>query len=77
MNLSQSLSIRKRILELAFFFFLVSVAPILYAAAEIEQKNLRRAPITRVVSLRRRERALYRRYGALQTQYAFEYVSIQ
>jgi hypothetical protein len=75
-NSSQKTPLHKRILQIALFFFLFSVGPVLYAAAEIEQKNLRRTPITRVVTLRRRERALYRRYGAMYPQYAFEFVSI-
>jgi hypothetical protein len=76
-NPSHSTTLRKRIVELAFFFFLLSVAPVLYAAAEIEQKNLRRAPITRVVTIRRRERALYRRYGALSPQFTFDFSMVQ
>ncbi|MDP4199019.1 MAG: hypothetical protein Q8922_13205 [Bacteroidota bacterium] len=62
---SKSIPLRKRIAELAFFLFLISVGPVVYAAAEIEQKQWRRTPITRIINQRQRSRALYRRYGAI------------
>ncbi len=77
MTKSNSTPLRKRLAELAFLLFLLSVAPVVYAAAEIERKDLRRAPITRVMTQRRRSRALYRHYGtALPSPFVFQILSI-
>ncbi|HWF43442.1 MAG TPA: hypothetical protein VG537_02260 [Candidatus Kapabacteria bacterium] len=54
---------RKKLAELALFFFLISVAPAVYAMSQVERREINRAPIVQMESFRRRQRALERRYG--------------
>ena len=58
-------NIRKRLAELAVFFFLMTVAPAVYAMSQVERREINRAAIVQVERLRRRRRALDRRYGYL------------
>ena len=68
--------IKKVIAEAALFLFFMTAAPAVYAMAEIDTRDLRRAAVVQMVTIRQRRRALDRRHGYTNIiQYQFHFVS--